>query len=437
MQVLLIQSYLGRREPPVAPLGLASIAANLEDHNVRIYDPNVSADPLQETDQVIEDFQPDIIGISLRNIDTTKYSDQFLYFTHFADYVKRIRKVNQHAEIVIGGSGFSLFPEEIMRCVPGIDVGVFLEAEETFPRLLLKEGVRASIPGLYLRNGSSIRFSGFPSKVELDNIPAPAWNLVDLRPYLPYTEKAAVGVETKRGCALRCAYCTYPALSGDTVRKKSPKRVVDELTHLKNRHNINQIFFCDPVFNYPPEHAEAICQEILRRKLDIKWGAYHQDKFITEDYIKLARHSGCVEFYFSPDSASEEGLKILNKATTVHSLHQVLEWISAEGKARASFNLFAAIPGTGWHNFLSSIRFIRKAKKVLGRRLNRWKLSYIRVEPNTKFVNEIRRTNDLLPVDRKGLERLFFKKSRSFFLNIFLMSHFKWGKLTGHRNVIP
>lgn len=442
MRILLIQAYLGRREPPVAPLGLAALAAHLSHHQIKIFDPNIAAHPMRETTGIIEEFKPEIIGLSLRNIDTTKYSDPFFYFEHFQKYVKSIRGISPNSVMVVGGSGFSLFPHQIMNRTPEISTGFLLQAEESFTRFLSDGTDKKALPGLFLRNAQKIEFTGPPEKPNTDELPSPAWELVDISAYIPFVDRASIGVESKRGCALKCTYCTYPQLSGSELRLKSPSKVVEELALLKGKFGVNRIFFCDPVFNYPLEHAQSICREILNRELDIKWGAYQQDAFITPEYIALARESGCDDFYFSPDAASANGLKILRKASTVNSLNRSLEIIASDPKARASYNFFAAVPGTGWKNFLAAIWFLLKARLKLGRRLTRYKLSYIRLEPRTPLTQKVlgQAAEDdekfLMPEDQKNLSRLFYRKSSSSLLNTLLSVHFHWGKWLGRKNVI-
>lgn len=442
MRVLLIQAHLGRPEPPVAPLGLASLATYLKPHQVKIFDPNIVAHPIKETCNIIEDSKPDIVGFSLRNVDTTKYNDQFLYLEHFQNQVKTAKEIRPSTPFVVGGSGFSLFPTQILRRIPEIEAGFFLEAESSFSRFLKNGGQADGTPGLFVRSGGQIEFTGSPEWINLEDILPPAWEQVNLTAYVPFSERASIGVEAKRGCPLQCAYCTYPQIGGAELRKKAPGKVVDELEAMKEKFAVQQIFFCDPVFNYPLEHAEAICRQILNRNLSIKWGAYHQDRFLTPEYVELARESGCQDFYFSPDAASERGLKILNKVTTVESLNRSLNLIAADGLARASYNFFAAIPGTGWENWLAALRFLLKAKLKLGKRLTRWKLSYMRLEPHTPTARAVfgpKADGDgasLLPSSVRNLDGLFYRRSSSVVLDVVLWLHFCLGKLFGRRNVI-
>lgn len=442
MHILLIQAYLGRREPPVAPLGLAVLAAALKDHAVRIFDPNVSPDPFDGITEIINSFKPEIIGFSLRNIDTTKYSDPFLYFPHLQQYVQRIHELCTKATLVVGGSGFSLFPRTVLKRVPELKFGFFMEAEKSISAFLQKGGDVNEVPGIFYRNGSNIEFSGLTEPPDFEDLSSPAWDLVDLSPYLPFTEKASIGVETKRGCPLNCSYCTYPQFSRGIIRQKSPQKVVNELSFLSEKFGVSRIFFCDPVFNFPLDHAEAICREILDRNLKIRWGAYHQDRFITREYLQLASLSGCDDFYFSPDAASQEGLKSLQKPTTPQSLYRALDLVARDDRVRASFNFFAAVPGTGWKNTLEAMKFLREARRKLGKRLSRWKLSYIRIEPNTPialslFPNSAESDDDcLLPRSPAELRKLFCRKTVSRWLNFLLIIHFYWGVLWGKRNVI-
>ena len=127
MRILLIQSYLGRKEKPLLPLGLAYVATNLNGHEVSIVDPNIVNSPFDSIRKKLTDFDPEVIGISLRNIDTTLYKDRFYYYKNLVSTVEYIKRIVPDALIVIGGAAFSLYAEEIMRQNPKIDYGIHLE----------------------------------------------------------------------------------------------------------------------------------------------------------------------------------------------------------------------------------------------------------------------------------------------------------------------
>lgn len=439
MKILLIQGYLGRKEPPVFPLGIASIAGNISgEHIIRIFDPNTALKPYDNTLAVIEDFAPDIIGVSVRNIDTTKYSDFVYYYPSFRKFIKLVKEVSGNAVITVGGTGFSLYPAEIMEQCSEIDFGFTGEAEITFNRFLETGLNPEPLSGIYFRESGGLKFTGNANKPELQELNPPKWDLLDLKPYLPYTGKSSIGVESKRGCVFGCSYCVYPQLSGNKLRIKSPRKTVDEIEHLNKTFGVDRIFFTDPIFNFPLKHAQAVCKELTQRNLKIKWGAYHHYGFIDANYIRLAREAGCDEFYFSPDAASEKGLKVLKKGAPVKKLKESLDIIAEDKEANAAYNFFAVFPGSGWGDILAAISFIISAKFRLKNRFKRYKLSYLKPEPGASILEYINSnpSMNILPEDEKEAAGFFYRKSESKLLNIFIFLHYHWGKKFGKKNAL-
>ena len=150
MKLLLVQSYLGGNEPTVFPLGLACINAQLSGHDVRGFDTNTSKRPFDELKEIIEGFSPDVVGISLRNIDSTNKREVVFYYSYLKKAIDEIKAVS-NAKIIVGGSGFSMFAREIMEDEPRVDYGVFLEGERTVSALLdnldTPELIRGSFTG--------------------------------------------------------------------------------------------------------------------------------------------------------------------------------------------------------------------------------------------------------------------------------------------------
>ena len=131
MKILLVQSYLGANEPLVAPLGLLSLIPTLKEHDVQIFDTNCVDRPFVALQEKVTIFCPDVIGISLRNIDSTNKTDIVFYYRFLPEILDALTKYS-HAKIIIGGSGFSIFAEEIMVREARIDFGVYLEGETVF-----------------------------------------------------------------------------------------------------------------------------------------------------------------------------------------------------------------------------------------------------------------------------------------------------------------
>lgn len=407
-RVLLIQAPLGRREPPVLPIGLAWLAAGLpQAWPVHIHDPNVDDTPVET---VIARFQPDVVGLSLRNIDTTQYKDPYCFFDHFPPLVGRVRAcLKPEVPIVVGGAGFSLFGDAVMRRVPGIDLGVHLEGEITFARLLHSLDQPQSVPGVYYRRDGAVHFTGPGPRADLSEL-RPRLDLVDVPRYTPYARNYAIGIQTKRGCVLECAYCTYVLLSGNKLRLRPPEHVVDEVEWYVKEHGVQQIFFADAVFNLPPSHARAIAEEIVRRKIEVRWRAYHNERAIDAEYLRLAVESGCTEFTFSPDAWHPRTLGLLQKNVRQEDILRSLELVRETPGAVANYNFMIGLPGQDLQELAGILRFWAHARRRLGPRLQGFRLAYVRVEPGTALHTRLRVDADpdaLLPRNEADLRALF------------------------------
>ena len=136
-KILLLQSYLGRSEPATFPVALATVAARIKDkYELSGFDPNVSAAPEEELHAKIHHYQPDVIAVSLRNIDTTILFDPHIHYNGFLKTLEVIKEASKDLPLVVGGAGFSLYAERIMHDNPVIDYGIYLEGEDTFAELL-------------------------------------------------------------------------------------------------------------------------------------------------------------------------------------------------------------------------------------------------------------------------------------------------------------
>ncbi len=287
MKVLLIQSPLGKKGGVLSafPLGLAYLGGALKDVELTVIDPNSEEHPFEKVEKTIAKTNPDIIGLSLRNIDSAISSDVRSYFGSFADLVALVHKNRSDAKIIVGGTGFSIFPEQIMERFPEIDYGLFLEAEYSLPALLQNLDNPQKVPGLYYRKDGKVNFTGKGCPVDFDELDAPPREIEGLN--LEWYKKIphSFGVQTKRGCAFRCAYCTYPYLQGNSCRLRSPKKVVDEIETLVNSYGVDSIFFADTIFNYPFDHAREICLELKKRKLSVKWSAWFKENYVNKQFL--------------------------------------------------------------------------------------------------------------------------------------------------------
>ena len=413
MRILLVQSYLGRREKPIYPLGLALLAAVLKGREVKVIDPNVSDQPLAELKRAVEKFSPEIVGISIRNLDTTQIRDPFVYFGGLKATIKTVKGAAPGAGLVMGGSGFSLYAEELMARCPEIDCGVFLEGEETFPELVEKWPDLVGVKGLFIRKDGGVKFTGKPRFPQMEKIPFPDWKAVPISPYKDLLD--AVGVQTKRGCAFKCAYCNYPILNGAAYRFRPPELVGEEIERMEKDGGLDRFIFIDSVFNAPREHAEAVLRELIRRGIKSKWTGWYNERALDRDFVKLALEAGCGLFSFSPDGFSDESLKALGKNARKSDILRVFKILKDFPGAKVGYNFFLNPPGASLSEALKLLWFSVKVRNAFRGRLVGFLLGSIRIEPDTaihrRAVEEglIMKDVPLLAESSEELMRLFYR----------------------------
>ena len=218
MKILLISANTVKTPYPVYPLGLDYVAGAMgESRDVRVLDMNdpVEQESLKET---LIHYAPDAVGVSLRNIDSSEQSDKEGFFGAYLKLIKSIRK-HTRAPVILGGSGFSLFPDELMELL-GADYGIVGEGER-LPELLkvIEEGSKGPFsPGILKKGCRAIT----PPPWEKP----PKRDFPSQRPYSAYYIKngGMLNLQTKRGCNFRCIYCTYPHIEGKLFVSFLPRK---------------------------------------------------------------------------------------------------------------------------------------------------------------------------------------------------------------------
>ncbi len=311
MKILLISVNRERMPFPVFPLGLAYIAKALreEGYPIDVMDLCFSQEISADLKSTLCRFQPDLIGISLRNLDNLTYPTSVSYLDEVEEVI-RICRQQGSSRLVIGGSGYSLAPSELLRYLD-VDFGIVGEGEEIFLQLVrsLEKGDSLSpSPCLLIKEGVS------PPLIEgarVFPLRSPDRSFFETHRYL---EEGGMGnLQTKRGCPFSCIYCTYPLLEGKKVRLRKTEEVVDELQHLVEE-GVDYVYFVDDIFNYPPPFAEALCREMVRKKIEVKWSAFVNPSFLNETLLQWMKEAGCVGIEFGTDSGSPRMLENYKKS---------------------------------------------------------------------------------------------------------------------------
>lgn len=353
MRILLVQvptSHLGAGER-VYPLGLSRLSKMVPDRfEKRVLDMNLSRDPWQALKDKLFEVKPHWVALSFRNLDPLA-GQQTSYLSSLKTAAGLVRALVPDAGIMAGGPAFSLFGRRLMEEIPEIDCGVRGEAEAVFPLLLKDSFNPGTVPGLIWRNSSGnqergrIQENPIHIPLAMDTLPSMDTDAFCPRSYTAGNKYvAAMGIEGKRGCDLQCAYCVYPQLGGHKMRLRSPKIVVAEMEYLHKEFGIGLFHFTDGVLNRPTDHFEAVCQEILRRKLHVGWTGFFREDLITHSSIDLAVDAGLAAIYFSADGLTEHGLKILNKRLSKEDILRAAA-ITAQKRILTMCHFLVNVPG--------------------------------------------------------------------------------------------
>ena len=208
-----------------------------------------------------------------------------------------------------------------------------------------------------------------------------------------------------------CIHCSDTFLLGHRVRLRSPTDVVDEIESLVKDHGVRQLFFCDQIFNIPPTHAIAICQEIVARKLDIRWSAWFNEhrNTLPDDLMVWLKRAGCGLLSFSPDHVDDRMLKNLDKNFRHEDMLYTVQIAKKHGMD-VEYSFFLNSPGEDTRSLFAILKFLVHARMELGPQLRLFTLLMmqpIRIYPHTRLF-ELARETGLVDRDHGLVEGQFW-----------------------------
>lgn len=364
MKILLISVNREKTPYPVAPLGLAYIAAALQGkgHDILVLDLCFEDDHESALKAALKKSPPDIIGISIRNIDNLTFPGSIFYLPFFKKIVETLR-LESEAPIVLGGSGFSLFPEEILHSL-GAEYGIIGEGESSI--ILLIElvgsgGDLSIIPNLIYRDGSReglLIKNGLEFSRDFCSI-TPARSFIDNERYFKLGGMA--NIQTKRGCPFKCVYCTYPILEGSSLRLREPCDVADEIESLCQEYAIDHIFFVDDIFNIPEIHAIGICEEIVRRNIKVSWTCFVSPRSMSVELVFAMKRAGCAGVEFGTDGGADQTLDALGKGFSQSDVERAQKLCDSAGLDVAHYLILGG-PGETKETLEETFVFMERLK---------------------------------------------------------------------------
>ncbi len=341
MRVLLISANVEKLPDPVAPLGLAYLSSALKcrGHEVQSLDLCFEEDIPAALEKSFQNFHPEAIGLSLRNVDNVSYPDTVSYLHFYKEVVERCRQLSP-SPLFLGGSGFTLMPDAILTSLDA-DGGIVGEGEEAFPRALMAtaDDSYSAVEGFLARNS---RNSPRPAWVQdLDSLPPPDWEGLDLGKYFSYGGMG--NLQTKRGCPFECIYCTYPLIEGKQIRLRSPVKVAQDAGALIQR-GVRNAFIVDNIFNFPEIHAREVCRVLINKKIPLKWSCYAHPAYFSPALAEDMQKAGCTGVEFGIDSGSPPVLARLGKNFTPDVIQRASS-SAAEAGLEVCLSLSLGAPG--------------------------------------------------------------------------------------------
>jgi radical SAM superfamily enzyme YgiQ (UPF0313 family) len=318
-KVLLINSNRFKHPWPVIPFGLCYIATVLEfneNHKVFFLDLCFSSDCEADIQKTIQSFNPDIIGVSIRNIDDTGgYNVHFLLEDVKTDVIDYCKK-EFNGPIIIGGPSVGISGKEMLNyfdleyAVRGDGETVMSEFVSRIENHLPLEGLK----GLIIRREKIIIQDYEPNLVmDLNTLPFPKLlRYLNLEIYRRFGSPLLV--QTKRGCGFKCAYCTYNQIEGNQFRLRDPGHIADEIEILVKETGINHVEFADSIFNVPLSHAKQVLRSVIGKKLNLKLHTMGlTPAAVDEELIDLMKLAGFNEVDIGVESTSDIVLESLAK----------------------------------------------------------------------------------------------------------------------------
>lgn len=326
------------------PMGLAYVAGVIENegYDIKVLDAFTAEDADSSISvsrkyfglspkgirKEVEDFKPHIVGIS------SMYT-MYAKGTHIAAGI--VKDINRDILVVCGGTHASVSPQMVLED-PNIDILVKGEGEITFLEIIRQLEQNKDIYGLegiiHKKDGRIFENPSRPLIRDLDSLPNPARHLFPMHQYFKNTLAATnyivrypvTTLITSRGCPGNCVYCSVKKTWGRTWRPRSPENVVDEIEFLIKNYGIREVHFTDDSISVDMKRFYKLCQEIIKRKIHIKWStpAGIAIWLLDRDLLRIMKKSGCYRLTFGLESGNADTLRFIGKAYSYGKAKEII-----------------------------------------------------------------------------------------------------------------
>lgn len=405
MNVLVINTNRSLFPVPVIPYGacIAAESAAKAGHRVYLLDLTFQAEPKRALSAAIQHTRPDVIGLSVRNIDNNDLLSPVFYIAAIRTHIELIRDMT-NVPIILGGAALMVMPEQILRYT-GATLAVLGDGEIIFPELLgrlLNRKQYGDLAGIASIENDTFKINpAAPGCHSLSAVPDfHQW--IDVKKYRSHL--STVPLQSKLGCGFHCIYCTYRKIEGAAYRLLDPELIAGLAGTLIAR-GLREIELVDNVFNAPYEHAVSVCETLIRKKIYARFQSVELNPFhFTDELLTVMERAGFVAFGMTAESASDEVLQRLKKGFSGDTVYAAAKVVRRH-RLPCIWIFLLGGPGETERTVRETIQFAEKA--VRPQDIAFFNIG-IRIYPGTELESLARREGLLSVAPEEMLEPVFY-----------------------------
>lgn len=344
------------------PLGIAFLGAVVREkgYQVRIFDANVENRPFKKLQEFLEEYMPDVVGISFTS----------LLAENAHCIASLIKKFNSRITVVAGGYHPTVMPMDIVKD-DNFDFVIVGEGEYTFPEWLQKyeeQNDYSQVKGLVFRKGNEVIQTQRRDLVpDIDCLPMPAYDLLPIERYssLVSTRKPYTTFIRSRGCPFKCVFCGVQKMFGCKYRCQSPEKTISEIDILIRDFNVREILFKDSDFLIDRVNVERLCESLIKRNYDLIWSCNVRVDMVNERILTLMKKAGCKMITYGAESGNQQTLDCLKKDITIFQIKEAIKLTKKVG-IQSTVNIIFGAPGETKETTQQTLDFIKALEPDYG-----------------------------------------------------------------------
>ncbi len=348
MNVLLSHAYFLEEDPkekrimkPYPPLGILSVAAWLEKHEVPCEVLDSTFLSRSEWQSKVQQIKPSVLAM---------YANLVTKVT-LLELIEWVDSNIPEVTIILGGPDVTYNVENYLNA--GIDFCVIGEGEVTM--LALVQAIRGQptnftqIDGLAfkLEDGSIFKTQPRAKLKVLDELPAPARDKIDLSLYLNVWKQhhghRSISISTQRGCPYTCRWCST-AVYGQSYRRRSPKHVVEEIRALRNSYEVHRLWFVDDVFTVSHQWLNAFEKALQEENVQIEFECITRADRLNHEVLDTLARMGCFRVWIGAESGSQRILDLMDRRVKKEKVRDMILAARAKGMEAGTF-IMLGYPG--------------------------------------------------------------------------------------------